>query len=204
MRLRLSARKLFTMEPVSRDDLFAGLTAFFCALGILMLPLRWIAGIALAVLCHEGGHLLALRLMVVPVQRIQVKLLGLQIETYVMSPIQEFFAASAGPLASFLLLLTRKRFPELALCGAFQGVYNLLPIYPSDGGRMLRAALYKLSEDKKEKLLRVIGNFTWILLSVGVCMLPVRACFMITAWFLFVFWSRFRNIPCKDARKEVK
>jgi Zn-dependent protease len=64
-------------------------------------------------------------------------------ETTPLTPIQEAFCALAGPMGSFLVLLMSEVLPEAALCGLFQGAYNLLPIYPLDGGRISLCVLPK-------------------------------------------------------------
>ena len=58
-----------------------------------------------------------------------------------MSPIREAICALAGPLGSFSLLLISEYFPEAAVCGLIQGAYNLIPVYPLDGGRLMRCLL---------------------------------------------------------------
>ena len=62
-------------------------------------------------------------------------------ETASMSPVREAICALAGPLGSFSLLLISEYFPEAAVCGLIQGAYNLIPIFPLDGGRVVRFLL---------------------------------------------------------------
>jgi Zn-dependent protease len=52
-----------------------------------------------------------------------------------LTPWQELLCASAGPAGSILLLVFLHDFPELSVCGIAHGIYNLLPVYPLDGGR---------------------------------------------------------------------
>lgn len=107
------------------------------ALLLLTLPLPWFAAAVAAAGIHEAGHLLAIRLLGADARKIQVGPTGAKIHTSFSEPWRELLCAAAGPAASLLLVLAAKPFPRIALCGFVQGLYNLLPIYPLDGGRML-------------------------------------------------------------------
>ena len=108
---------------------------------ILTVPLGWITAGLLAATIHELCHILVIVLLKVPVFSIQVGIYGAKIHTAPLSPVQEFFCAAAGPAGSFLCLFLIRRWPVIGLCGLVQGIFNLLPIYPLDGGRMLRCIL---------------------------------------------------------------
>lgn len=108
------------------------------ALMILLFPVRLLAGIILAALIHELGHLVVVRLMGGRVYRICFRAGGAVIKTAPMTPGREAVCLLAGPAAGALSVLAWRWFPEMALAGLVQTVFNLLPIYPLDGGRLVR------------------------------------------------------------------
>ena len=111
---------------------------FFAALLLLTVPIRWIAAGVFAAVIHELGHYLVVRLLGGEVISTTVSFRGARMEELPMSQGREILCILAGPAASFSLLLLARFFPRVAICGLIQGVYNLLPIYPLDGGRVLR------------------------------------------------------------------
>ena len=116
-----------------------------------------------SVVVHELSHsVVALRLGL-PVRRITVYLLGgvSELEREPEDPAREYLVAIAGPLVSLLLAglgtalavelrsqtVPRVLVEELALANGLVTVFNLLPGLPLDGGRVLRAAVWKLSSN---------------------------------------------------------
>lgn len=118
------------------------LTAGFCigaALAILTLPCNVLLSFAVSAAFHELCHLAVLFWYQVPIQRMELGLFGAKITTGVMEPLQELLCAAAGPVGSLMFVLFADRLPLLAVFGLVQGLFNLLPIYPLDGGRVLRS-----------------------------------------------------------------
>ena len=116
------------------------------ALMLLLFPLRFLVGVLLAALIHELGHLLALKLARGRVLSIRLRSFGARIEAAPMSPGRAALCALAGPAAGALTIFAYKTFPELALAGLVQTVFNLLPVYPLDGGRALRNICCKIRD----------------------------------------------------------
>ena len=107
-------------------------------IGVLILPLRFLLGVLLAATVHELGHLAAMYFLRVTVEGIVIHPFGARIQAGPMEPGTEILCALAGPLAGALTIFAWKWFPELALAGLVQTIFNLIPIYPLDGGRVAR------------------------------------------------------------------
>lgn len=131
---------------------------FILLLVAVMLWMGGIMGLAVvlmaagSVLLHELGHALMARRLGVHVAGIELHFFGgaAQMVGLPRTPRQEIAIAAAGPAVSFglavlghaLALLTGSS--VLALFGWVNlvlGAFNLLPLFPSDGGRILRALL---------------------------------------------------------------
>lgn len=111
------------------------------AIWILLLPAKWLLGAVMAACVHEMGHILAVLLLGGIVRRIDIGPLGAKIHAEGIEGGREALCALAGPAGSFLCLLLIRKFPVLGLCALVQGIFNLLPVYPLDGGRALSCLL---------------------------------------------------------------
>ncbi|WP_248963097.1 site-2 protease family protein [Sphaerisporangium perillae] len=116
-----------------------------------------------SVLLHELAHCVMARYFGLPVRRITLYLLGgvSEIEREPETPAREFLVAFVGPLLSLGLagigFAASMVIPEqtilhvlvwqLWFSNAIVGVFNLLPGLPLDGGRMLRAGVWKLTRN---------------------------------------------------------
>lgn len=108
------------------------------ALFLLVFPLKWMIAFFLAALIHEVFHYIAINLLGKRVKKIQIGFGGIKIDIPNMTYGEECLCALAGPVGGFLLLSMCRIYPELAVWGMFQSIYNLLPVYPLDGGRAVR------------------------------------------------------------------
>ena len=159
------------------------------ALGILLLPLAWMAAVLLAMTIHELFHLLAAKLIRVPVYAIHVGIRGCRIMTAPMDRREEILTAAAGPFGSFCLLLFMRHYPSLAFCGLVQGLWNLIPQYSSDGGRILRCLagerICVIAENVSEIMILVFGIWAAVALEC----LPI---------FLFIIWNCLPKIQLSE------
>lgn len=108
--------------------------------GLLLLdPERLFFPFLLAAALHECAHLLCIRMLGIPVTFFSVGLSGAQLGIGETDPWREALCALAGPAVNLLTIpLVFRRSVRLAFVSLLLAAWNLLPVYPLDGGRILR------------------------------------------------------------------
>lgn len=173
---------------------------FSTALGVLILPFRWLAAVYLAALIHELGHIIIMRLQNVAVYSVTFHGCGAVILAQPMIAKQEWICAAAGPAASMLLLIFLRIYPELAFCGLCQGLFNLLPVYPSDGGRIFRALIGPTGRKYADRGAAIVLT----LAGIGLTAFFPRWTPVIAAGGVAILSGVVRNISCKDGALAVQ
>jgi len=141
----------------------------FAALLLLIIPFPWLCAALLAAVWHETAHIAIIFILGGRVQKIVISVRGTKICAYIPSVQRELLCAIAGPAGSFLLVFLCHTFPRLALCGIIQGLFNLIPIYPLDGGRILYCLFSIFLPEKAAFLCQIIGdysNYFFLFLSI--------------------------------------
>lgn len=127
---------------------------------------------------HELGHLIAGLLVGMKPDKMELKPYGVSIsfkiskkETSIKGHIKKIFVATAGPLTNLLVIIVANNmkldlFSNLIIIYAniLLIVFNLIPIYPLDGGRILKEILHICYGEKKA--IRYISNISFIILII--------------------------------------
>jgi Zn-dependent protease len=171
----------------------------------------WTAGVATSLLMfgslllHEFSHCLMARRRGLDVSSVTLFIFGgvSSLKGEPKEPADEFRIAIVGPVTSFALAgvfglaglalwgtgADTAAF-YLALINAVLGVFNLLPGFPLDGGRLLRAAIWARSRSLR-RATRVAtqtgSGLAFVLMAVGVVM-ALAGAFLSGIWLIVVGW----------------
>jgi len=173
---------------------------------------RWALGIATSllffasVIFHEVSHSIVALHYKLPVKSITLFVFGglSAIEREPPSPGQEFNMAIAGPVSSFFLagvfyvIWRYAHFGEFISAMAFWlfeinlilAVFNLVPGFPLDGGRVLRGIVWGITKDyrKASKVASISGRFIAYLMIFGGIWLALEGNWFNGLWIAFIGW----------------
>ncbi|NOX60528.1 MAG: site-2 protease family protein [Chloroflexi bacterium] len=159
-----------------------------------------------SVLLHELGHSAAARRFHIPVRRITLFIFGGVAEIGKEPPnaSAEFWIALAGPVVSLalaILFMAMRPFaavaePLLALTtylGYINGslvLFNLIPGFPLDGGRVFRAIVWGITKDMRQATLIAanVGRFIAFLFIVAGVGMAATGNFINGLWIMFIGW----------------
>jgi Zn-dependent protease len=158
------------------------------------------------VLIHELGHSVAAQLCGLRVPRITLFLFGgvSQIAAEPGSPGQEFWIAVIGPIVSFALaaffweieplLAYVSPWNSVAACLALMNLvlalFNLIPGFPLDGGRVLRAVVWRATGAYRRATIAaaITGRFVgFLLIAFGIWEI-FRGALIDGLWIAFIGW----------------
>lgn len=144
------------------------------------------AMIMIFAIIHEVGHLLAGLLMGMKPEKIEIMPFGVSISFKINAreynkkikkgnalEIKKIIVALAGPITNFIIILISSNL-KLDLIKSMLIIYtnflimifNLLPIYPLDGGRVLKGVLHIIfGKRKSEKYINIISKITVIVIT---------------------------------------
>ncbi len=159
-----------------------------------------------SVVAHELGHSLVARAQGIPVKNITLFLLGgvSTIEAEASSPGREAIMAGAGPLVSLVIGLAswgltlliaapqqvRAVLIYLAFANVVLAIFNLLPGFPLDGGRVLRALFWWRSHDftRATRRAAAVGQVFGYLFIAFAAVQVLGGALVTGIWLGFVGW----------------
>jgi Zn-dependent protease/CBS domain-containing protein len=161
-----------------------------------------------SVLAHEMAHALVARRRKIPVHGITLFMFGGATHAKVESrgPWDEFLISVVGPGSSvvlggvFFLLGTLGRdllgppvsggFRYLAFVNLALAVFNLLPGFPLDGGRVLRSLVWRASGslDRATRVAAAVGQAVGYLMVVGGVAMLIAGGTVTGIWLAFIGW----------------
>ena len=175
----------------------------------------------LSVLIHEGSHAVMAKRRGLHVRRIQLLAFGgyTKIEGKEESPSDEFAISIAGPVASLAMALVfwliaaiSAGLPEvqsslsfIAFANLFIALFNLLPGFPLDGGRALRAAIWHFTENRAKATDVAVASgriLGWIVIGVA----TVVALTVFSLWALLgiiLGWYLLRSAGVAGRREQM-
>jgi Zn-dependent protease/predicted transcriptional regulator len=198
------------------------------------------AGIALAVgatalffgfvLAHEMTHALVARRAGIPVRDITLFIFGGATHANVESrgPRDEFVVTIVGPLSSLVLgglfwgasILGRGMLPPpvegaigyLGWVNLLLAVFNLLPGFPLDGGRVLRSVVWGMTHDLRRatRTATLAGVTIGYLLLAGGVVVAFGGAFITGVWFAAIGWflarmarASYVDFEAREAMRDV-
>jgi len=169
-------------------------------------------GLFVSIVVHEFAHSLVARGYGLRIRGITLFIFGgvAQMEDEPPDPMAEFMTAAAGPIASVLIAgfclvaalfgavagLPKPVTAVLAYLGFINGllvVFNLVPAFPLDGGRMLRAVLWHMRGNLRwaTRITTALGSaFGFLLIALGVYSFVTGDAWSGIWWFLMGLFLR--------------
>lgn len=196
----------WTLAASFMPQFFPGLTpAEYWTMGAAGAVLLFVS-----VLLHELSHSILALKFGIKVRQIMLFIFGgvSDIEEETKNPRKEFQIAFAGPATSFILsaifaglwLISSavQTVPVLegimlygAIVNALLGAFNLLPAFPLDGGRILRAALVRGSKRDFDRAtdtaVKVGVAISYAIMAIGFLMI-LTSSFVSGIWLILVGW----------------
>lgn len=152
----------------------------FVLLSYITNQMKVYAMLMVLVLLHELGHIIMGKCLRLKINSIEIMPFGCSIrfqEEYdnisgkIEKNRKKIMVASAGPIANILciviMILLKIEQVEWIYASLLIAIFNLLPIYPLDGGRILEAILdMKMKYKRKKQYLKLVAKVSMILLTI--------------------------------------
>lgn len=147
---------------------FPGQTAGLESSTYIFMAILGVFGLTFSIIAHELSHTFVGRAFGMPINRVTLFMFGgaAELEEEPKTPMTELVMALAGPMMSLVLALVFSQLAGLVTIGGGQAplamvlaylglinlllaLFNMLPAFPLDGGRVLRALIWLTSGDRR-------------------------------------------------------
>ncbi len=178
---------------------------------------------SLSILWHEVAHMLVAKLYNLRVRQIVLFFLGgvAEIEDEPRSASQEFWIAFVGPLSSLFIgiifiacvvpfgrgSITGEMLFGLGYFNILLAAFNILPSFPLDGGRVLRAILWGITGNYMTgtRISSYLGQgMAWIAIGLGIFSLIYPSAYGGSIMLLFLGWFLLNQARQHLQRAEVR
>ena len=134
-----------------------------------------------SIILHESAHIAAAAAFSAGIGKVQISPVGLSVELGAFEHlplIKKLPVLLAGPALNFLFVFLFASNPFIRNANLLIGLFNLLPVYPLDGGRVLYVILYRLTGGLRA--VRIVMG-----LSAALCYLMIMAGLVLLILFPF-------------------
>jgi len=157
-------------------------------------------------LVHEGAHVLAARLFGLKIRRVLPLPIGFLADIEGLDAIsicRKIVIYAAGPLANIGIAIVFISNPYIYYTNMVMAIFNMLPIYPLDGGRIVLGIMSKCMGIMRA--VRVVNRFNWMmaafLILVGMLQLyyypPNFSILMIGIYLIFISRIIRQDLPLR-------
>jgi Zn-dependent protease/CBS domain-containing protein len=195
----------------------------------LSLSTYWVLGVIatlllfVSVLAHEFAHSLVARARGLPVKSITLFIFGgvSDLEKEPRSPGVEFQVTIVGPLTSLIVgvicwlvhlsllgvsLPAAALFGYLAITNVLLTIFNLIPGFPLDGGRVLRSVLWKITGNLRKATrwaTQVSRIIAWLFILGGIWLF-FTVSFLSGLWLGFIGWFLLSTAEAANAQVQME
>lgn len=174
-------------------------TYIYWAVLLFIIPLPWLFAWLFAMIFHEFAHWLSVRLCGGRVDSVVIGVGGMNMHCNELTDKKLLLCILCGPLSGFLLALLGRWLPRIAVCGWLLSMYNLLPLLPLDGGKVMQILLgNKINIHLFERIFLAFLSF------VAVYFAFVFNSGALPLFVVGLLWLKNRKIPCKPGLYKVQ
>ena len=175
---------------------------------LMIIPIPWVTAWTCAMILHESLHCISLYLLGYSVLEVSFTANGARIVSEHTTLLHGMLCSLAGPIGSLLITPFLTMFPRVSVCVWIQSAFNLLPVYPLDGGQVLYNFFSCFTNNRLAEQLSNIISWSTIVMIAGVSItasvwLKLGITPLLIPVFLFLKTQRVK-IPCKEALHRVQ